>query len=79
MALAPLRIMPSGLGKMALKLAVPVSVDISPLAVSTLPFSGYTVPSASNNTAGASLLSFSLMVAPGVAAENCSSCFSFNE
>jgi len=40
------------IGENGFELAVPVSVVISPLAVSSFPFSAYSVPSANSNVTG---------------------------
>src|SRR5664280_385130 len=77
-ALEPLLIKPSGLANTALNVAEPVSVEISPLAISTLPFKGYFAEFARIRVAGGIFFIFSSIVTPGESERRSRSCFSFH-
>src|SRR5664280_2121635 len=78
-ALEPLLIKPAGFAKTALKVAEPVSVEISPLAISTLPFKGYLAELERIRVAGGIFFIFSSIVTPGESDSRSRSCFSFHE
>lgn len=63
-ALEPLLKIPVGFSNMALKVADPVPVEISPLAISTLPFPLYSFELARISVAGGKFFSFSSTVTP---------------